>query len=335
MKRALLRFGRFFRIESTSESEHFVLLIDVDNWLRDPEWHFRFDTVRARAPNEARGTKIIVERLTEDAAARFPTDEFVTALKNSVESRQQDYLGRGLAVWIGPARIGARPFQLLFDEELKPSRREKVYFGDSDTPVRAEFIVGVAPSSPMEAGWYVACNGRVILAADQSRITGWDTVTDDGVPKYHNQFSRFRGYATFDCIDAGKLPWNTMKTGVDPDATIYQDARREMITMMRPVIDFLNRLDAEKEEPEDERPLTRLVESARPTSFREATGYTASFSVTVSSKPRGPRMTNILYKRPASKVEELMQAIGARSAKDTGERSFDEAYRRYVEGDEE
>jgi hypothetical protein len=339
MKRALLRFGRSFRIESTSETEHFTLVIDIEKWLADREWHFRFETVRSRADGEARGTKILVEKLTEDAATRFPTEEFTTALKTAIESKQADYLQRGLGVWVGNARIGARPFQLLFDNALVPSRREKIYFEESDAPVKAEFIVGVGASSPMEAGWYVACNGRVVLSADQSRITGWNTIEElgreGGLPKYHNQFSRFRGYALFDCIDAGKLPWNTMKTGVDPDAAIFQDARREMTSLMRPVIDFLNRLDAEQDEPEDERPLSKIVEGAQTTPYRAAAEYSATFNVTTPPKPRGPRMTNILYKRPATKVDELVRALGARSAKDAGERSFDEVYRRYVEADDE
>ncbi len=334
MKRALLRFGRLFRIESTSEAEHFNLTIDVEKWLLNPDWHFQFDTIRPREKDEALGTKIIVEKLTQDAAARFPTEEFVIGLKNSIRSKQAEYLEHGLGVWVGTERIGAKPFQLLFDEALKPSRKEILYYKDTEHPVRAEFIVGVGASHPMEAGWYVACNGRIVLSADQSRITGWNTISEEGVPKYHNQFSRFRGYALFDCVDAGKLPWNTMKTGVDPDAAIFQDARREMITLMRPVIDFLNRLDAEKDEPEDERPLTRIVESAQPTAYRVAAAYTPSFNVAAPPKPRGPRMTNILYKRPATEVEELVQALGARSAKEAGERTFDEAYCRYVEGDE-
>lgn len=334
MKRALLRFGRSFEITSASENDLFRVMIDVDDWLTRPEWNFSFAEVRPRAAEEARGTKIVVERLTADAAARFPTAEFATALKNAIERKQADYISRGLEIWFGTERLGPKPFDILFGDELKPSRKEKIYFAETDAPVRAEFIAGVGPSTPMEAGWYVACNGRVVLSADQSRITGWDTITEAGVPKYHNQFSRFRGYALFECVDAGKLPWNTMKTGVDPDAAIYQDARREMIALMRPVIDFLNRLDAENDEPEDERPLTQIVEQAKPTAYRAVSDYAQSFRVASNARPRGPRMTNILYKRPAAEVDELVKALGARSAKDAGERTFDEAYARYVEGDD-
>lgn len=333
MKRALLRFGRVFLIESNSEHDHFGVLIDVDEWLRKTEWNFHFESMGPRSQNSL-GTKITVERLTHDAATRFPTEEFSIALKNAIEKKQAEYLERGLSIWIGNSLIASRPFQFLTSESLRPSQQDKIYFKDSPEPVRARFIVGVGSSSPMEAGWYIICNGRVVLSADQSRVTGWDSITEEGAPKYHNQYSRFRAYAFFDCIDAGKLPWNTMKTGVDFDAAIYQDARREMISLMRPVIDFLNRLDAEKDEPEDERPLSDIVEKARLISYRVA-DYSSTFSVaSPPSKPRGPSMTNIHYKRPTVDVDELIQVLGARSAKDAGERSFDQAYRRFVEGEE-
>lgn len=333
MKRALLRFGRHFSIRSKADKE-FLVVIDVDDWLKKPEWNFGFQEIKDRQPDELAGTEIIVTQLTADAATRFPTKEFITALKNAVEHKQADYMSRGLDIWIGADRLGPKPFDLLFDDKMKPSRKEKIYFENSDAPVRAEFIVGVGESSPMEAGWYVACNGRVVLTADQSRVTGWDTVISDGLPKYHNQFSRFRGYAMFDCIDAGRLPWNTMKTGVDPDSAIYQDARREIMILMRPVIDFLNRLDAEKDEPDDARPLTQLVERSTPVGYKTIPEYSTSFKVEAPVRPSGPKMTNILYKRPADNVSELIEALGARSAKDAGERTFDEAYARYVEGTE-
>jgi hypothetical protein len=63
------------------------------------------------------------------------------------------------------------------------------------------------------------------------------------VPLYHDQFSRFRGYAFFDSDDPSRLPWTTTKTGVDADNGIWRSTRAHMISMTRPVIDFLNLLD--------------------------------------------------------------------------------------------
>ena len=84
--------------------------------------------------------------------------------------------------------------------------------------------------------------------ADQTLTTGWGEGDGRTIPKYHNQFARFRGFAFFDSDNTGLLPWNTTKTGVDADSPIFRAVRLAMITLMRPVIDFLNKLDKEKEE---------------------------------------------------------------------------------------
>lgn len=336
MKRALLRFGRHFTVSSTTDTEHFEVAVDVDKWLEKPDWHFEFSEIRSPHHSEKPGTTIEVTMLTRDASARFPVAEFGTELINQLEKNAQEYLARGLTIEVNNTPVIGRPFQLLFDDSMVPAKRTKTYFADTEAPVYAEFISGVGESAPMEAGWYVACNGRVVLSADQSRVTGWDSIGADsaGVPKYHNQFSRFRGYASFQCIDAGNLPWNTMKTNVDPDAIVYQDARREMLALMRPVIDFLNRLDKENDDPDDERPLTALVEKAKPEAYNAGSNYVAVFRPTVPARPPKPRTTSIQFRRPTAEVDELVEALSSGSARKAGEYAWIEAYEKYVEGGE-
>lgn len=332
MKRALLRFGRNFEVQSVTEADAFKLTVDVNTWLEKQDWHFRFDETRKPEPDEVPGTQIKVWNLTDDAKTRFPLAEFQTSLQKQLEKNTQEYLRRGLSIELNGRPIVARPFDIQFSESLAPVRVKKTYFESSDSPVHAEFILGLGESSPSEAGWYVSCNGRIILSADQSKTTGWDSISDDGVPKYHNQFSRFRGYLLFFSTNAGKLPWNTMKTGVNPDSPIFQDARREMIALMRPIIDFLNRLDKEKDEEEDERELTRLVAQTRSISFDEAPSYRTSFKITLPKPPPKPKpkMVSIQFRRLKSEADELVDAMDANSARNAGEIAWEEAVERYL-----
>lgn len=277
--------------------------------------------------------EIRVWNLTEDARTRFALAEFQTSLQKQLEKNTQEYLRRGLSIELNGAPIVARPFDIRFSEALAPVRVKKTYFESSESPVHAEFILGLGESSPSEAGWYVSCNGRMILSADQSRTTGWDSIADDGVPKYHNQFSRFRGYLLFFSTDAGKLPWNTMKTGVNPDSPIFQDAKREMIALMRPLIDFLNQLDKEKDEDEGDRELTKLVSSTRSLSFDEAPIYRTTFKVEIPKPPPKPKpkMVNIQFRRPQSEADELVDAMDANSARHAAELAWEEAVERYLD----
>ena len=69
-------------------------------------------------------------------------------------------------------------------------------------PVNVRITVGLGASVPTAAGWYVICNGRVILEADRRTNTGWGLVEENAnrvvIPTFHNQFARFRGLVIFD-----------------------------------------------------------------------------------------------------------------------------------------
>lgn len=336
MKRALLRFGNKFTVTSATETEYLEVVVDVAEWLAQPDenWSFRFKEKRAR-DGEKVGTTIVVEDLNADARTRFATQEFQNEVIHRIERNAQQYLSNGLSIMVNDLPAKPQVAKFLNSDVISPVKREIVYDPNSDSPVHAEFLAGVSESSPMEAGWYIACNGRVILSADQSRVTGWDTIKTEesgpGAPKYHNQYSRFRGFLSFMCTDASKLPWNTMKTGVDPDTVIYQDARREMISLMRPIIDFLNRLDKEAEEDVEDRPLTAMLSEAKPVAYNKAAQYVNTFKVVTPTKPPGPKMITISFKRKKSQADELAEALGASSARNAGEMAWDEAVDRYLE----
>jgi len=81
--------------------------------------------------------------------------------------------------------------------------------------------VGVAKSSPADAGWYVYCNGRMVIRADQTLTTGWGMSGEKSIPKYHNEFARFRGFTYFTSENASLLPWNTTKRRQEPRFRVY------------------------------------------------------------------------------------------------------------------
>ena len=148
--------------------------------------------------------------------------------------------------------------------KLKPGHFKMRIDTDSELPVQVDIFVGVSDSDPQAAGWNVYCNGRMILESDGTNVTGWGEGSGKTIPRYHNQFARFRGHVFLECDDASKLPWNTTKTGVDENSPIYEAVRQRMIQVMRPVIDFLNRLDGEKEILTEEQVLTKEVDAAKP-----------------------------------------------------------------------
>ena len=156
---------------------------------------------------------------------------------------------------------------------------------------------------------------------DQSIVTGWGEGNGDTIPKYHNQYAMFRGFVYFDCDEASKLPWNTTKTGLDVDSAIYQAVRLQMITMMRPVIDFLNALDREKDTDRND-----LKRSSRTRNRRHCLVLPSPRSSSGKNKAASRRSPTlrICYSKPRSSVERAQRQLNVTIYhKEVGERPSD------------
>lgn len=325
MKRALFKMGREFRIESTTERTHFVIEEDVERWEEKEEekWSFEFkemdENLPESAPPDKRRTIIEVTSLHESVAEDFALDNFQSRLKADLEARQRDSIDKGLAITLNGIPLQLRVLQLLQSEALKPGYQELSFQPEGRPEVRVQVYAGISKSVPADCGWHIFCNGRLILEADKGRTTGWG----DGNPRYHPQYNRFRGFAFFDSDDATGLPWKTTKDGVDADSPVFRKARLKMIEMMRPVINFLNDLDAEKDLPDgSERALEAAVEAAPLVELAEIQTE-PTFLVRPKPAPRQPAMTTISYLRPKEKVERVKEVLEARSNKQVGEYTFD------------
>ncbi len=271
MKRAIFKLGTAFRVESATANNRFAVNVDIKQWARDPKWEFQFSNVQERVRNarDDQGTTVEVAPLHEDVAEAFSLETTVTELKNELQVRLGTPISRGLAVTLNQVPVNAEPLQFLSDSRLAPAYKKLRFPKDGAKTVTVKLYCGLGQSEePEAAGWHVFCNGRLILEGDKTKVTGWgDKSGDVRIPGFHGQFNHLRGYAYFDCDDASRLPWNTTKTGVNTDSLIFRAVRLEMMNLMRPVVDFLNKLKEEKERKvEDEAvgPLEKMV-AASPT----------------------------------------------------------------------
>src|SRR6202041_1877732 len=79
-----------------------------------------------------------------------------------------------------------------------------------DDGVKVEIIAGMSSAPPdstdpdepsridRTSGWYVLCNGRAVLTADRSIVTGWGSFN---WPSWHNQYNGFIGVVLFSAAD--------------------------------------------------------------------------------------------------------------------------------------
>jgi hypothetical protein len=337
MKRALFKFGRHFAVHSSTSSEAWAIDVDVDAWEEDEDdWTFAWKPFAPRAglSNSRPGTEIWVDKLKPEVSRAFQTTTFLNLIKGLIKTRHRQFLAQGLSIKVNGESVFPVTIALYSAPTLKPAVKFLTDKQPKHRDVRISLIVGIGPSSPSLAGWYVICNGRVILDADRRDVTGWGVVEELGerkivIPGYHNQFARFRGVVTFDSQDSGRVPWNTTKTDVDQDNLVWRGTRETMIGVMRPVIDFCNLLDQDIEEYTRQRsPLYQFVEGS-PTvpfeSFRRQQDFTAPAR---GDLPEVIRYIKIQYARKWDDVEFLRERLGASSAKGVGEKTFDQTLAR-------
>ena len=120
----------------------------------------------------------------------------------------------------------------------------------------------------------------MILGPDTTEVTGWTGGKGKGskgerkvkeLPKYHDQFFRFRGYVFFNAKDSSKLPWNTSKTGMDKDSPHFIFVRTQMIIMAKQVKSLMDDLKKEREKgnPKENQTLNNKIETARIVEVKE------------------------------------------------------------------
>jgi hypothetical protein len=333
MKRALFKLGKQFTVTSTAAASRFVLNVEVDDWKRTDDWQFEFQSVTEGTPQPPSdiGTTISVTQLLPAVAEAFTLDNFRTRLANDIRSAHQQSVSEGLTLRINGIALPATTLTFRQSTDIQTAHK-KLAFGTGSQTIRVNLYVGVADSKPTEAGWYIFCNGRLLLDADQTSVTGWGEHAGERIPKYHNQYATFRGIVYFDCEDTSLLPWNTTKTGVDAESPVYQTVREEMIFLMRRVIDFLNEWDKERTAAaeDEDAPLTRAISAAPLVALTHLRDYTQrTFSVTPRKRQvqTGIHLQRVQYDRPLEKVLNVKQSLNAISYKQVGELTFDYYYK--------
>lgn len=320
MKRAFFKIGRQIAIASHTIDEEFKIDINVAEWEKKPDvWDFPFTYVREKK-SPAGGTDIEISRLNPTVSVQFVSKAFKAILLEKISKVFALFLKAGLKIKI-PGENATADIPELAETNGLHAVRQMIKRDGVDILI----LAGLSPQTDRKPrGWYVFCNGRMVLDADKTEKTGWGT---DSHPAFHVKFNHFLGYVYFRSKDLWKLPWTTTKEGVDRESPIYQTALAEMRLLSRPVLNFLNDLYPDvKEESEPEHALFKSAQPIPPQKI--AKRYNTPFE----AKPKkeiGDKPVSIQYKRPKKKLEQIKKVLGKRiSASDIGKHTFDWFYDR-------
>ena len=337
MKRAIFKLGSNIRIRSTfgptdGMKESFAVPINVDEWLTSnaPPWDF--DIVNDVALLES-GVRIDINALTDEASGLFGSPRFCEELRRTIGRDYSLHLDRGLRISLNGRVISGWQIEVRQSDEFVPMR---VNYLDNagEAEVNVEIIGGMAAPPPDAAdpedsvdkdqryGWYVLCNGRVVLAADRSAASGWAT---DDWPQWHGQYAGFIGMIMFTAMNSVALPLTTTKRNIDPSSGVYRRAQPRMRELTKKWIAYTN----ERKQALDEAKKKEQV--AQPISIYAVTRQTAVQFPALSPRTSEP-IANVLYSVPVQKMRKLARKFGSinLSYKEVGLKSFDYAYREKV-----
>ncbi|WP_445279923.1 ATP-binding protein [Streptomyces sp. DSM 118148] len=350
MKRALFKLGKYFTVDSRAENTHFRLSVDVEEWAQqtDPDWSFNLSHVDEDFDPEGdqpRGTHIVVENLHDTVAEDFASSQTVGNLRYQLRLRHRVAMDRGMRIVLQGEAVTPFVPQLQQSDVVRPLFRQ-LTLNEDEKPVNVKIYAGVthvggpddddqAELFPREkdAGWYVFCNNRLLIAADRTTLTGWG----DGLPVYHPQYRRFRGYVFIDSAYNELLPWNTTKTGVDQDSRVWRKISTEIKAAGSEVIQMLNKVKSERQNAElpEDRPIAQALNVAQAVRLRDIHpsprfSYPTPKPITVVRN----NMRKIQYSVEKRRYDAVADALDTTLVAEVGRQTFDFFYRNQVGEDD-
>lgn len=311
LKRAIFKIGNTFEMVSRTAKEGFEVNLNVQAWSQKDDslddWRIPLDFVAGSSSPRKAGTTIMISDLRPEVKMRLNDGVLAARLRQLISLTYALFLNRYVRISVNGSPI--EPFEIPIGAsgEVQPAYDE---FVDGDVKVKlfaslaARDAQGAWKFEP--AGWYALCNGRVVLAADKTELTGWGV---SGFPVFHaGKFRGFVGIALFQSQNALALPWTTTKRGLNRESPVFQNARNRMRGAARPIITFLDSMY--KPDAPEEAGAKAIADHVVGTPLSTlASGKASTFSVTLPSK-RAPRtVVRIQYDAEKSDIERIKKQL--------------------------
>lgn len=235
LKRAMFKLGNIVNIRSDHTEGGFDMTLNVSKWEREDivPWKFKI-TPRSPTSSDKCGTCISVSELYDSTIRRLSDGVFEGQLRDEIARTYSYYLKKLVNVSLNGKPIDGVGIDI-------GSNYSTERFSEDGVTCMVTAGIGVPRGDAYRdrsAGWFIFCNGRAVISADKSFLTGWGSGT--GLPIFQPKHRPFIGTVFFVSNNPEQLPWTTTKSGINEDSTIWQAAKRHMITTARTVITFLD-----------------------------------------------------------------------------------------------
>lgn len=311
LKRAIFKIGNVFEMISRTTESGFSVNLDIPKWsAKDDDltdWTIPLKPVGPADSAAKAGTTIKITGLRPEVCMRVNDGVFAQKLHSTISQTYSLFLKRHVEITLNGKTI--EPFQipLATSADARPAHAE---FQDGVVLVKLFASLAARDASGEwpgdKAGWYALCNGRMIVAADQTDLTGWGVL---GTPQFHvGKYRGFVGVAFFQSANALALPWTTTKRGLNRESAIYQKARNQMRGVATPILRFLDGM-YKPDAPENAVGKT-IADGLKPVGLAELAGRTpAAFSVVLPRARKARNTVSVQYQVERSDVERIRKHL--------------------------
>ena len=234
LKRAFFKAGRHVTIQSDHVGGGFELDLDVVEWSRDDSRRWQFHLVpRELASAQDCGTRIVISELYDETLRRLHDGVFVDDLREQIGRTYAYFLEKFVRITVNGEPVA--PANLRVGVNTATDR-----FSDEEVTCTITAGLGTPEGGKYRdqgSGWFIFCNGRTVVSADKTPLTGWQ---NNGLPIFQPKHRPFLGTVFFVSRFADRLPWDTTKSGINEDSAIWQQALPRMVTVGRSVTSFLD-----------------------------------------------------------------------------------------------
>ncbi|MCX6600757.1 MAG: ATP-binding protein [bacterium] len=309
LKRAVFKIGNNISIQSRTAREGFKAAIDLDKWSQEKgDWTIPITFIDGAGSGGRAGTVISVEALHEEVKMRVKSGILVKQLVDALARTYSPFLERYVRIRLNGRTVEPNPIPLGWSSVVKPAIEKYAHKLPGGT-VRVTLIASLAGTGidskwkPESAGWYALCNGRVVVAADRTDLTGWGL----GGPIFHSKFSKFVGIVFFYSDNPELLPWTTTKQSINRDSQVYQKARGHMSAVMKPITSFLNR--QYPSDAFDESDARGIAGNVSPVDMRKVLAQTNRPFTVKETKGRVKTTTRIQYDAQVVDIEKVKKRL--------------------------
>ena len=315
LKRAMFKMGNRVRMRSDHTEGGFDLDLNVATWAKNKQQPWTFDiTKRSPCKVGKTGTTITITELYDEVRSRISDGVFVGQLDTAIARTYSYYLSKLVTVKVNGDEVQGVNISVGANHTS-----ETIKFGEVTCAITAG--IGISEGGTYRdrsSGWFVFCNGRAVISADKSQLTGWGGGT---LPIFQPKHRPFIGTVFFVSENAEKLPWTTTKSAINEDSDLWQQAKRKMAALGRGVVSFLDNRYTDEGTAVASKDLESTTQE--PTSvLKAAVAQKRTFE---APKPKtGPQTTRIQFDAQVNQVKSIAKFLKrpSMSGSDVGRHTF-------------